>query len=79
MVLIRGNITDALSGRPVENATVIIGSSWALTDENGDYIIYTTMLPGNYELKVSHRYYKRVEETVSINKDCVVDIPMTRE
>jgi len=55
--LITGKVTDALTGNPIEAASIIAGDYSATTDINGTYKI-TDALPGTYDVTASATGYE---------------------
>jgi hypothetical protein len=73
---ITGSVTDALTGDPIEDATVsaesLTGFGSAYTDENGDYIIDTGLTTGTYNVTVIMEGYVTQEMTgVNVVEDQV--------
>ncbi|MFO7445207.1 MAG: TonB-dependent receptor [Ignavibacteriaceae bacterium] len=63
---LRGRVSDAFSGKPVQSAIVFISyANMAYTNSQGEYVI-NNLDKGNYEIRVSHISYK------SFNRDAVV-------
>jgi len=59
--LITGKVTDALTGNPIENASIIAGDYSATTDINGTYNI-PDVLPGTYDVTVSATGYENASK-----------------
>jgi len=78
MVVVVGNVVDAETGFPVENATVIIGTNFDLTNENGDFIVRVDS-PGTYKMSVIQRYYSKYVEELTILGDTDVKVYLLRE
>lgn len=76
MSLITGTITDAYTGYPVENATVVLGGESDLTDQDGNYAL--TANTGQYTLKVIHRYYQRFIYNINLTENIQFNIPLQR-
>lgn len=81
MALVMGQVIDRQTKQPVENATVVIGSQFALSDDTGHFRFANPVVNGNYNLQVLQRYYKKVEEPIFLSGDTPVDIAieMVRE
>jgi hypothetical protein len=76
MVQVVGMVVDGVNGSPIENATVVMGTYWTLTDERGFYNIENSVAPGYYKMKVLQRNYTRFEQTVNITMDCSLKVSM---
>jgi hypothetical protein len=55
-------------GYPVENATIVIDDKFALSDENGNFVI-SNITPGNHEIQVVHRKYQTLSTQVDVNRN----------
>jgi len=82
MVTVIGKVIDSQSPPdkpiPIENATVVLGKEFALTGQNGDYIM-TDLKPGTYTIIAIQRFYNKYEDTVTIMGDSEVNIKLQRE
>lgn len=77
MASITGTITDAITGSPIENATVIIGDSLAFSNENGEFTINSPI--GRQRLVVIQRYYKKIKDFVELGEGSTITIRMERD
>jgi len=78
MTVVVGHVSDAATGMPVENATVVIGTNFDLTNESGDFIVRLEG-SGRYKMSVIQRYYKKFSQEVSIMGDTDMNIHLFRE
>ena len=78
MYSISGQITDAATGAGIENATVVIGQKFALTNQHGFYTI-TGVPGGTLRVTVLQRYYQKFESLVDIDGNLAINIQLTRE
>jgi hypothetical protein len=79
MAFVAGMVTDGASGEPIENATVIIGIDWALSDDKGSFTIAAPIKPGNYTLKVLQRNYIPLMKETTIDGDCNIEVSLFAE
>ena len=63
---VSGTVTDSVSGRPIEGATVTSQNKSAGTDANGRYGI-GSLRPGTSLVRVTHAAYRDAERQVAIN------------
>lgn len=78
MFTVSGRITDADTGIGVENATVVIGQEFALTDQHGFYTILNVPA-GTHPIYAMQRYYQKFASTLDINGNLGVNIGLHRE
>ncbi len=52
LAVLAGHVTDATTGQPLANVTIVIGSRHASTDKHGAYRL-TGLKPGHYTLSAS--------------------------
>jgi uncharacterized membrane protein len=78
MAVVDGKVTDKLTGQGIENATVVIGKSFALTGEYGDYTV-SDVTPGEYVVSVLQRYYEKYSFRTTIAGDVTLDIQLIPE
>jgi len=78
MTVVVGHVSDAATGNPVENATVVIGTNFDLTNENGDFIVRIGN-SGRYKMSVIQRYYKKFSQEISIMGDTDINVHLVRE
>lgn len=78
MTVVVGRVSDAATGAPVENATVIVGTNFDLTNESGDFIVRVGGT-GIYKMSVIQRYYKKFKQEISIMGDTDMNIKLIRE
>lgn len=65
MYTISGTVV-CCGGFPVENATVILGNTYDLSDENGKFELHNVPA-GTHRLKVVHRSYETFEEPMEVS------------
>ena len=70
-ITISGNITDVVTGEPVEGASISIteNSRWGVSDSKGHYSIVST--PGKWTIAVSHVSYGTYQRTVNATGNTV--------
>ena len=79
MVSVVGRVADGVNGNPIENATIIIGIDWALSDDHGNFKIAAQIKPGNYTLKVLQRNYTPLSKEITIDGDCNIEVSLFSE
>lgn len=78
MPIVSGRVLDSLTEEPVENATVVSGESFALTDEMGNFVI-DLKREGNQKFIVIQRYYKKFVFTADVFDGLDLIIYLERE
>ena len=76
MLSVGGKVIDSNNGNPIENATVIVGTNWALSDDWGRFTIAAQFEPGVYTIKVLQRNYQPLVSEISLSYDSNLDIPL---
>jgi|GEM_PF-4278145 hypothetical protein len=76
MVFINGVVYEKGTSRPIENATVIIGKSFALSHETGEFSMEVPS--GIYDIVVIQRFYKKVRQSIEVFGDLTLRIEMER-
>ncbi len=66
-VHVSGTVEDALTQKPVANATITLGENTTTTDENGIFEIHTSMVP-KQSIFVSKQGYKPLSKSTSFSK-----------
>jgi hypothetical protein len=66
-VHVSGTVEDALTQKPVSNATIKLGENTTTTDENGIFEIYTSMVP-KQSISVSKQGYKPLTKPTSFSR-----------
>lgn len=79
--LVRGSISDAITGEPLIQAVVIYGagesSTGVLTDFDGLYSIELT--PGQYNLRVSYVGYEPMSQEVNVVANAILEVNFKME
>ena len=68
MATIEGTVQDAITQKPIENASVVIAKRFTQSDENGNFSI-TNIPTGLYRITILHRLYKKLEENLTVSGD----------
>jgi len=66
-VHVSGTVEDALSQKPVANATITLGENSTTTDENGVFEIHTSMVP-KQSIFISKQGYKPLSKPTSFSR-----------
>ncbi len=64
MATVKGKITDLNSGEPLPLATIQIGSTGAVSELNGQFLLY--LEPGAYQIRVSYVGYLPFSDTLQL-------------
>ena len=79
--LVRGSVSDAITGEALIQAAVIYGAgestSGVLTDFDGLFSIELT--PGKYNLRISYVGYESIEKEVNVIANSTIDVPFKME
>lgn len=76
-VTMRGYVYDGAKEVPLRGANVVIKGTakWAVTGETGEFKLID-LVPGKYDLVISHTGYKEELININLTKDTTLEIPM---
>lgn len=77
MALVNGIVYDKTTRAPVENATIIIGTDFALSHENGEFAMEVPV--GIYDIVVIQRFYRKLKQHLEVLGNISLNIEMERE
>jgi len=77
MALVNGVVYDKITRIPIENATVIIGSEFSLSHENGEFEMEVPV--GIYDIVVIQRFYRKIKQNLEVLGNISLNIEMERE
>lgn len=73
---ITGEVTDSVLGQPLSGIEISFGSATVTTNASGRYIV--TLTEGQVIVSVNASGYESFSETVSLNTNMLLDIPLGR-
>ena len=77
---IKGNVTDAKTGEPMDGATVLIKETGKkqFVQLDGNFV-FRTIAPGTYDLEISYANYQLHNEKVTVQPGKTVELKITLE